>query len=164
MFWEGNARRKVGGPHWALPNLSRFDKSWTQSIITHLLSSNACHPTTRTHPTRVGIVFPWEKLLWDSEGCFRTGGNGWGCQCLPNLKGWFEEWGWSLSQAPLSPFSAGRTGKARRSHGHVPPSAGKASPSHGSPAGTLGWRGASEEGQSLGLDRPYPGKGLRRGG
>lgn len=61
------------------------------------------------------------------------------------------------SQAQLSPFSAERTGKARRSHGHVLPSGGRASPYHGSPAGTLEWRGpvrgGGTEERSLGLGR-----------
>ena len=89
----GRANAGERCPHWAFPNLSRSDKSWIQCIAILVSQFQCFHPAPGTNTTGAGIAFFWEKLLWDSEGCFRAGGNDWDCQCLPNLKGSFEEHG-----------------------------------------------------------------------
>ena len=50
-------------------------KAGPSASLSSFLSSNASTPQPRTNPTRAAIGFFWEKLLWDSEGCFRAGGN-----------------------------------------------------------------------------------------
>ena len=82
----GSGMPGEGCPRWALPNLSSCDENWTQSIVISLLNPSACHVPSRMHPTEAGIAFVWEKLLWDSEGYFQAGGNGWAANTCLTLR------------------------------------------------------------------------------